>query len=260
MTVFQNILSRIVAAFAIRSWRDLVLKLVLFFIVVNLIAIQLDFVSLSTFSVPMWVDDFWVVMLVAVPVLIVQLGIVTYLNRLQKRLSVSRRADALTGLPDRRAFIAQASASRTLHPVGHMLLLDADNFRRINDAYGNEIGDDCLRTVAEAIRAQTTERDVFGRMGGEEFAVYLPIETETDIKTFAEKMTKKITHKLGKTHADGRSEITVTLSIGIVDAGPHHSIDMLLGRADDALYCAKDAGRARMVRWEDMPSALRKAS
>ncbi len=256
----NTLIPRIVAALAIRSWRDLALKLIAFFLLVNCIGFVLDFIGVYPRVTPEWAGNFWSVIAVATPILGLQFGIMTYLDRLQKRLAKADATDTLTGLPTRRAFIVQTNTRRMTSPEGVVLLIDADNFRRINDAYGHFAGDACLANVAATLLKHVGPDDVVGRMGGEEFAVFIPATSGTDVAAFCTAMTQKITTKLDQRFATAGREISLTMSIGTVNAGPHHAIDLLLSRADDALYCSKNDGRARMIEWEDMPSNMRQAS
>jgi len=260
MTWTKTFMPRLVAALAIRSWRDLVLKFIAFFLLVNFIGFAIDSIGFTEVTTVGWAGNFWAIIAVATPVLALQFWIVTYLDGLQKRLAVADATDTLTGLPNRRAFIVRTNKARSTNPEGVILLIDADNFRRINDAHGHFAGDLCLTTAADHLRKYTCDNDIIGRMGGEEFAVFIPTTSTTDVATFCNQMTQKITTALDQRFATAGREISFTMSIGTVNAGPHHAIDLLLSRADDALFCSKTNGRARMIEWEDMPSDMRQAS
>lgn len=260
MTLLNKVMPRLVTAFAIRSWRDLVLKVVLFFILVNFGAYLADTSLFSSDGRLGWAADLWTVTLVAAPVLAFQLGVVTYLEQLQRKLEGAEMRDSLTGLPNRRAFMNRTKTGRLLHPQGTVILLDVDAFKRINDAYGHEFGDLCLIRVADALRDNTNDTDIIGRLNGTEFAAFIPAHSKTDVAQFTNHMATQLSRRIQQTHANGGRNIPMTLSVGLVLAGPHHAIELLLSHADTALHAAKDKGRGQVVEWEDMPSAMRQAS
>lgn len=260
MTWFDKLIPRLVAGFAIKSWRDLVLKLILFFVLVNAVSYLSSVDLFSSVGALGWASEFWVIFLAAAPVLVFQMSVVTYLSHLQRRFEGAELRDALTGLPNRLAFISRTKTMRLLYPQGVMALFDADNFERINDVYGHAFGDQCLRQIAEVLRENTTDQDVIGRLSGTEFAAFIPVQSKTDVKALYDTMSNEISLKAQQTHAMGGRSVRLTMSVGVVQAGPHHSIDLLLSRADTALYCAKDFGRGRIVLWEDVPSTMRQAS
>jgi diguanylate cyclase (GGDEF)-like protein len=124
-------------------------------------------------------------------------------------------------------------------------MIDIDFFKKYNDTYGHQAGDECLRHVA-ALIAQQLQRptDFFARYGGEEFAALLPGISEAGIRTVAQRLTNavadaRLDHALG-------IEQRVTISVGIAyDHAPAADASKNLRRADDALYRAKEAGRNR---------------
>ena len=126
-----------------------------------------------------------------------------------------------------------------------MLVLDADNFKNINDSYGHYAGDLVLRSLSLVIFEQKRAQDTFGRLGGEEFALLLP---ETDLQ-----QAKAVAERVQKTWAetpcnvDGKI-IHSTVSIGVAEAHEQDtSLDDILRRADRMMYKAKEAGRNRVV-------------
>lgn len=259
MNWFDKLMPRLVSAFAIRSWRDLVLKLVLFFILVNGATYLAGTTLFSPTGKLGWASDLWIVSLIAAPVLAFQLGVVTYLEKLQHRLEGAELRDSLTGLPNRRAFMSRTKTARLLHPQGTVILFDVDTFKRINESYGHEFGDLCLMRVGDALRDQTSDADVIGRLNGTEFAAFIPNHSQTDITKFTASMATQLVCSVQQTHANGGRKVPMTMSIGMVHAGPHHAIELLLSHADTALHAAKDQGRGQVVEWEDMPSAMRHA-
>ncbi len=105
-----------------------------------------------------------------------------------QRLSLLASQDSLTTCLNRGAFVAlveahlaRASAAES-HIEGGMLMIDADHFKSINDRYGHSRGDDALRLIADCIRSAVRDTDILGRIGGEEFAVFLPSASLADAR------------------------------------------------------------------------------
>jgi len=165
--------------------------------------------------------------------------------------------DGLTGLANRRAFDhtldQEWRRARRNHTPLSLLLIDIDFFKRYNDHYGHQAGDDCLKTVAEALAA-AAERpgELVARYGGEEFAVVLPVCDAKTAAALAEKMRARIT-ELALPHAGSQVTDHVTISIGIAslmegknDEKSFPDEAALIAAADQALYAAKAAGRDRV--------------
>ena len=171
---------------------------------------------------------------------------------LEEKLSALAMTDGLTGLANRRAFdeALEREWRRTLREGAQMslLLLDIDHFKRFNDLYGHQVGDDCLRAVAQAANGAVRQSDIVARYGGEEIAIILPhVDAEGAAET-AEKVRAAI-EALRLTHAENpEGEGHLTVSIGAATAlarigGTIRMPESLLLTADTALYKAKHAGR-----------------
>ena len=154
--------------------------------------------------------------------------------------------DPLTGLYNRRAFMEAANLmvsrrKRQLQPVS-VLLFDLDHFKSINDRFGHAVGDDALQMFAKVAVASTRATDVIGRLGGEEFAAFIPGNI-SDATVVAERVRTAF-QTAGKEisgHAMG-----ATVSIGAASGIPPVEVGVLLARADAALYRAKELGRNRL--------------
>ncbi|MCD4484106.1 diguanylate cyclase [Chromobacterium vaccinii] len=160
--------------------------------------------------------------------------------------------DGLTGVANRRKFDEALQSdwlqcARQQQPVS-LLMLDVDHFKRFNDRYGHQAGDDCLRRVAQAIRLSLRRpRDLAARYGGEEFACLLP-ETGLDgAARLAEEILQAI-RALDIAHETSDAGPAVTASIGVAAIVPDGSAppQTLIEAADRQLYQAKRAGRARV--------------
>jgi len=152
--------------------------------------------------------------------------------------------DALTGLPNRRALEgvlagAIALAERRVQGVA-VLLLDLDDFKRVNDLRGHDAGDDVLRGVATRGESVLRRPDAFGRWGGEEFLVIAP---GIDLPG-AMRLAQRMREALGA-HPYGESG-TVTASFGVTTYHPGDTAEAIIKRADDALYLAKQGGKNRV--------------
>jgi diguanylate cyclase (GGDEF)-like protein len=166
-----------------------------------------------------------------------------------KRLSFE---DALTGLRNRRYFDEQLRAvwavlQRTGQPLS-LLVLDVDEFKRYNDHYGHQQGDETLRAVAATLkRVLRRTVDTVARYGGEEFAAILPGTSRADAELLAEHVRSAVA-ELALPHAWSSVAGVVTISIGVasVEAGVDLSADAVLRMADEALYAAKRSGRNRV--------------
>jgi diguanylate cyclase (GGDEF)-like protein len=156
------------------------------------------------------------------------------------------RTDSLTGTDNRRSFMAQAEGMlrRCRHhgdPL-NILMFDIDHFKRVNDTYGHGIGDLALIEFARAIRKGIRDIDVFGRLGGEEFALAMTGPRDSATAT-AERLRQAISH-IGLPTDQG--SLHVTTSIGVAHMQDEASLDELLALADAALYRAKQSGRNRV--------------
>jgi diguanylate cyclase (GGDEF)-like protein len=157
------------------------------------------------------------------------------------RLAVT---DPLTGLCNRRGFFEQATeaCARVVPPDGlSAIILDIDNFKRINDSYGHEAGDEAIRICAHAARL---DEAVTGRLGGDEFALLLEKKPLPQAIEIAEDLRLKLAARPFDT---GKERITLTWSVGVGEGRPGDTVDQILARADAALYDAKLGGRNRVV-------------
>ena len=162
---------------------------------------------------------------------------------MQRELVRLASVDSLTGLHNRRAFfeLAEEARLRCEHRTLAAIMLDIDHFKRINDLYGHDIGDQAIAAVAQAI---ATEGAVIGRLGGEEFAMLVEQSTLSEATALAEGLRARIAALRFDT-ANGA--MTLTCSFGVSERKSGESIDDLLKRADVALYAAKTSGRNRVV-------------
>ena len=166
------------------------------------------------------------------------------------KLRMLATTDYLTNIYNRSHFLDMSlneiyRAKQLGHPVS-VILLDIDHFKHVNDTYGHKAGDIAIKAVVDACRNVLRATDIFGRYGGEEFAVFLP-ETVSDVAVeLAEHMRKKIAETVISVD---NAKISVTASFGVVgtEKAVNVGMDELLKIADKAMYRAKDAGRNCVV-------------
>ncbi|MGD0421247.1 MAG: GGDEF domain-containing protein [Xanthobacteraceae bacterium] len=169
-------------------------------------------------------------------------------ERAEHRHKTASLVDPLTGVANRRAFLqdgeAQLKRQATDPRPTAVMLLDLDNFKSINDRFGHAVGDRVLQIFADVASGCVRHIDLFGRLGGEEFAALLRDTTRERALAVAEQIRTGFAEATRQ--VDGRS-VDATVSIGIVIS--HDTVlelSALLAQADHALYRAKDSGRNRV--------------
>jgi diguanylate cyclase (GGDEF)-like protein/PAS domain S-box-containing protein len=165
---------------------------------------------------------------------------VTERRHLERQLARQATEDALTGLPNRRAF--QDEIGRLIESGdarGTVLFIDLDDFKTINDAMGHGTGDALLRDVADRLRQVLRQEDTPARLGGDEFAALLP---GCDV-AHAEAVAMRLLESLGRPFVVGGLPMAVRASIGIADTDGVSSHDELLRNADLAMYVSKRSGK-----------------
>lgn len=167
---------------------------------------------------------------------------------LSNKLRLQAITDQLTGVSNRRGFLQAADlllarARRHQRPLT-MVLADIDLFKRVNDRYGHSIGDRALAHFAQILRDSVRAEDCIGRIGGEEFAIVMGESSVED----AGRMVARVRRTL-KQHplVDNGQEVVLTASFGIAAFDQSDSREILLIRADQALYQAKEAGRDSVI-------------
>jgi diguanylate cyclase (GGDEF)-like protein/PAS domain S-box-containing protein len=176
------------------------------------------------------------------------------INRQNEELQALATTDPLTGCSNRRSFFAQFDSHWTsARRYGYRLsvvMVDVDRFKGINDRHGHSVGDQVLQHVAGVLKSLAREGDLVCRYGGEEFCVLL---THTDTDGAAQAAER---YRLAiETSAAAGISVTASLGVSCTELGaesPHGLID----EADKALYAAKQTGRNRFVRWDQMPASV----
>lgn len=156
--------------------------------------------------------------------------------------------DALTGAYNRRKMLdilddELKRAQRYGHPFS-IIMFDIDDFKKVNDHYGHQAGDDVLTRLVEIVHEEIRDTDILSRWGGEEFLILCP---ETDLQGAYEN-AERIRESVMQTKFN--TEISTTLSMGVTCYKPEDSLDEILKRADQGLYHSKDNGKNRSTNWE----------
>ena len=216
-------------------------------------ALRLEVVAHAFSATPMQTSIF---ALAAVFPIVATLGFVLMCSdRLNQELERQATLDALTGIANRRTLnhVAERAigAARRHRRALAVLLIDADHFKRINDAYGHEVGDAALQRIAATLQCELRAEDVLARLGGEEFVAVLPDSDEASALRSAERLRAAV-------EADEfliqQRRVPLQVSIGVAQLESGDDFAALLRRADQAMYAAKRLGRNRVVGPTDRPS------
>jgi diguanylate cyclase (GGDEF)-like protein len=177
-----------------------------------------------------------------------------------QRLTIFASTDQLTGVLNRAAFttvVESRLGARDAPGRGALLILDADNFKSINDSFGHEQGDEALRLLCAAIRGVLRQSDLLGRIGGEEFAVFLSGADGFTTEAVGERIRRAVS--VVPFAPDGKPR-RLTVSIGGAVFDRPLPLSDLLRVADQQLYVAKQNGRNRVAispveHYQSLPSA-----
>jgi len=172
------------------------------------------------------------------------------LTMMQQELIHLAENDALTGLLNRRAFLARLNQLRESHGdcerhIPALILADIDNFKHLNDNYGHDIGDEALRRTGAVFADEAdAEEGIAARFGGEEFVIALPGRSAEDAMEIADRLRRAV----ARIAIESDSGIVhFTSSFGVGEWHPMEPLESVFKRADTALYRAKKSGRDRVV-------------
>jgi diguanylate cyclase (GGDEF)-like protein len=162
--------------------------------------------------------------------------------RLLRRHEALAATDPLTGCPNRRAFLERLEGAIAAVASGRraaVCLIDLDGFKAVNDRDGHAAGDAALKAVTAALTAAVRESDTVARLGGDEFAVLADVNLTVDADELAERLCQAV--------AVAGRDCGVTASVGVALVEPSDDVNLLLHRADAAMYRAKSAGGNRVT-------------
>ncbi len=159
--------------------------------------------------------------------------------------------DPLTGLANRRSLdeflrLAQIAAMEKGEPLS-ILMIDIDHFKKFNDTYGHQVGDQVLRLVAKVLQDSVRDVDLAARYGGEELIAVLPGADLDACAAVAERIRCRISEARLTRRATGEEIASVTISIGVAQFRLAESAEAMIERCDRGLYQAKRLGRNRTV-------------
>jgi diguanylate cyclase (GGDEF)-like protein len=151
--------------------------------------------------------------------------------------------DSLTNIHNRRSFTEflhhEIIRCERYKKVFSIIMLDIDYFKKVNDGYGHDVGDEILKELVGVVSRSIRKSDLFARVGGEEFAVIAPETSSDDAMLVAEKIRKNVEENIFS------KDIKVTVSLGISQYKSKDDHNTIFKRADNALYKAKGNGRNR---------------
>ncbi len=162
-----------------------------------------------------------------------------------KILSDRAQHDHMTGLLNRETFMEVIEPGRRQSNSGFVFIIDVDYFKQINDTHGHQTGDRALVSIARAIKSSIRLGDVAARIGGEEFAVFLPGSNLAEAISVSERICKTVEDLELRSVAGNPFRLTV--SVGGAEFVGSRPLDQLLGKADRMLYEAKNSGRNRAL-------------
>lgn len=205
------------------------------------------------------------VVIFLVTALLVAMTLALFNHRLQREIEQRKTAeeklkqltdtDPLTLLLNKKAFskryVEEMVRARRYNTPFSILLIDLDKFKRVNDRYGHEVGDQVLADVAGFLSKNSRETDVCGRFGGEEFVLLLPNTPLAESTAYANRLCNRIRgHELS---LENGGSVTLTASIGVAEWLPMEDNEVTILRADKALQQAKIKGRDQVVAWSEAP-------
>ncbi|MNF90159.1 Diguanylate cyclase YdeH [compost metagenome] len=222
-------------------------------------ALVITWINLHPFQVPgLHLLDLRGVMFICYAVFINGLILYTYLKMrraklynfyMSKVLLDQAYVDALTEIPNRRSFMAKAQThlQEDDEQSRYLAMVDIDNFKKVNDQFGHDIGDVVLKRTAANIKASMTEFE-YARLGGEEFAIYLWGINQADAEQRVDALCQRV--------REDAAEHPVTISIGLTRIRREDNLSNALVKADEALYQAKHGGKDRYVLWREATNPL----
>jgi diguanylate cyclase len=228
--------------FRVSNWQDVFVYSAL--ITALAVAVPLMVVSIALWNFPFFIKlpvlavTGAIPFFITIPISVFAMHMFKLVNQTVTKLDELIKFDAMTGLLSRTNFLHSLAEGRK--NGGILILLDADHFKKINDTYGHEAGDQALKFLANAMVQIVSGQGFVGRLGGEEFAIYLPEANQAQAALLAAGLG---THLRNRMMEYQDVTFTVSLSMGIVVDGGDCAVVSLLRRADKLLYAAKLAGR-----------------
>ncbi len=231
-------------SFGVTTWRDVLAFSGL--ATALAVAVPLTIVSIALGAVPMFIKfpvlliSGLIPLFITLPISLFALNMLKTMNDTVTALDSLIKFDTLTGLLSRVHFMHLLNERRKVG--GYLAIVDADHFKRVNDTFGHEAGDDALRHLAAMMTQTVGGAGIVGRLGGEEFAIYLPTVNNQQAMLIAASLGTALRNQSFNYRGH---QIRITVSIGIVKDRPNADVATTLRRADMCLYKAKRDGRDR---------------
>jgi len=181
---------------------------------------------------------------------------ITNLRRNVESIQREALSDPLTGISNRKSFdqalVSLIEETRESGRPLALIMADVDHFKKFNDRWGHQTGDQVLRLVAEVMNANIKGQDMLARYGGEEFAILLPGTSLENAFMLADRIRRAVESRRLKKRQSNEDLGVITMSMGIASYFKNESPAMLVERADKALYIAKERGRNRVIDERDI--------
>ncbi len=194
-------------------------------------------------------NDIMIPLVLSVPFFTFLMWKIRLLEKAKTKLEFLATTDNLTNVLNRGAF--RAEVCRSLEEPGGrrkgssaLLVIDVDHFKRVNDWFGHDCGDQALCDITVAIATALRENDLVGRIGGEEFGVFIPLIDRITARIVADRICRAVAQVDFRPNGEAHP---LSVSIGIAMSNGATSITTLFKAADNALYEAKKSGRNRVV-------------
>jgi diguanylate cyclase len=195
-----------------------------------------------------------VALFISLPLSVIGMRMMMAINQTVDMVNDLVRFDPLTGVLCRSHFYHTWRESR--RNGGFLAIVDADHFKSVNDTFGHDGGDEALKHLANAMSQAVPAPGLVGRLGGEEFCIYMPTTTRGEAR-----MTMVQIAQWLRTHpfTAGQQSQTISVSIGLTQDNPGETISNVIRRADKCLYAAKAAGRDRCIMETELDAATKAA-
>ena len=176
-----------------------------------------------------------------------QLGIANEQVTNHERIVALSRTDSMTGLLNRRAFFEEELPRRVARlersrQSAALFYVDMDNFKRVNDAHGHQVGDDAIMFLRDMLMDFSRPGDVIARLGGDEFAMWLDGISADVTESRAHDLIEK-SRAMDQFSGDADHPLGISVGIALFDPDTGESLDDLVARADSAMYAIKNAGK-----------------
>jgi diguanylate cyclase len=237
----------------VQTWPQIILLTCLGTLLCIVVAFTIDSISFIDGTFRWGVEplkNLVIPLILAPPILLFLLSRMRQLAMAHQQLEIIASTDVLTDCLTRRAFTTlvdaylERVALQEKRREGALLVIDVDDFKAINDQFGHDNGDEALKMIAATIKSSLRDIDLIGRIGGEEFSVFLPGAAPEAARSVAERIRRSVAQSLFMPRG---SPVGLSVSVGGTTFGGPANFSELYRDADRQLYKAKRTGRNRVV-------------